>query len=255
MALIGKAAFVAGGSRGIGRAIVLELAQRGADVAFLYRSDTDAAEATAAEARDFGSRILPFRCDIANADDVEAAFADAAGEIGPLSMVVTSAGSTGPTKAVRDLTAQEWADFIAIDLNGTYNVIHNAVRHLREGEGGGAVIAISSIASQMVPAKNSCGAAAKAGVEALIRVTAREEARRNIRANAVAVGITDTDIIKPIFEKWGPEATEKVLADIPLQRIGQPGEVAKTVAFLLNEDAAYITGKVIQVDGGQFIGG
>lgn len=253
MKLVGQTAFVSGGSRGIGRAVVLELARLGADVAFVFKSDSAAAAATVAEAQSLGRRVEALQCDVTDAAKVADTFDVVRKTLGAPDMIVASAGATAPTKPVRELTPDEWAAFINTDLNGTYNVIHHAVRNLTEQSG--SIVAISSIAAQMVPPKNSCGAAAKAGVEALIRVVAREEARRNIRANVVSVGITDTDIIKPIFEKWGPDATQRVISQIPLQRIGTPKDVASMVAFLLSEDATYITGKVLQVDGGQFISG
>lgn len=253
--LIGNAALVAGGSRGIGRAVALELARRGADVAFLYRSDAKAAEATADAIRNEGRQAVAIQCNVADAVAVGAAFAEAYDALPSINMVVNSAGAAAPTVAVHDLTPEAWSEVISVDLNGAYHVVHHAVQRLRAQEAGGAIVAVSSIASQMVPARNSCGAAAKAGVEALMRVVAREEARHNIRSNVVSIGITDTDIIKPIFEKWGPEATAKVLRNIPLGRIGRPEEVARMIAFLLGEDGSYITGKVIQIDGGQFIGG
>lgn len=107
----------------------------------------------------------------------------------------------------------------------------------------------------MVPARNSHGSAAKAGVEALVRVLAREEARNRIRANAVAIGITDTDLFGPVRESWGEKAAKRVIGKIPLQRIGKPEDVAHAVVFLLSDEGAYVTGKVLQVDGGQYIGG
>lgn len=252
--LQGKSALVFGGGRGVGRATVRELARRGADVAFVYRRDVAAADALVQEIRNGGRRCAAIAGDVADAAAVAQAFETARASVGPPTLVVNSAGAAAPTLAVHDLTPAAWGDYLAVDLNGAFNVFHHAVRHLRP-LGGGSIVAVSSIASQMVPPRNSCGAAAKAGVEALVRVTAREEGRHGIRANAVAIGITDTDIVKPIFEKWGAEATARVLAAIPLQRIGQPEEVAAMICFLLGEEAAYITGKVMQVDGGQFIGG
>jgi 3-oxoacyl-[acyl-carrier protein] reductase len=114
-------------------------------------------------------------------------------------------------------------------------------------------VAISSIAAQMCQPRNVQGAAAKAGLEAIVRVVAREEGRRGIRANAVAVGLTDTEMGRMALAEWGPETAERVIRGIPLRRIGTPEEVARVVCFLAGPDAAYITGKVLQVDGGQII--
>jgi NAD(P)-dependent dehydrogenase (short-subunit alcohol dehydrogenase family) len=107
----------------------------------------------------------------------------------------------------------------------------------------------------MVPSRNPHGAAAKAGVEALVRVLAREEARHRIRANVVAIGITDTDMARVGLDSWGEEVTRRVIKGIPLGRIGTPEDVAQAVVFLLGDESSYITGKVLQVDGGQLISG
>jgi NAD(P)-dependent dehydrogenase (short-subunit alcohol dehydrogenase family) len=121
--------------------------------------------------------------------------------------------------------------------------------------GRGVIIAISSIAAQMCQARNSQGAAAKAGLEALIRVVAREEGRHGIRANAISIGLTDTEQAQKAFDEWGDTKTQKIIAGIPLQRIGRPEEIARMAAYLAGEDGSYITGKVIQIDGGQMISG
>jgi len=121
--------------------------------------------------------------------------------------------------------------------------------------GYGVIVAISSIAAQMCQSRNSQGAAAKAGLEALIRVVAREEGRYGIRANVISIGLTDTDQARTAFKNWGEAATQKVLDGIPLRRIAKPQEVARLAAYLASADGSYITGKVIQLDGGQLIAG
>lgn len=254
MALIGNSALIAGGSRGIGRAVAIELARQGADIAIIYRSDERAAEATCRDIAALGRRAFPIRADVSDAAQVKSAFDRLRAEFGSPAMIVHSAGAAAPESHVVEQPPHDFWRFMSADLGGAYNVIHHAVRMLREN-GGGCIIAMSSIATQMMPSRNSSGAASKAATEAVIKVVAREEARHRIRANAVAIGLTDTDMLRPIFEKWGEAATQKVLAGIPLGRIGQPEEVASLIAYLLDERAVYVTGKVFQIDGGQFIGG
>ncbi|HUN48104.1 MAG TPA: SDR family oxidoreductase, partial [Stellaceae bacterium] len=159
----------------------------------------------------------------------------------------------GAWSEAADLAIADWDRYLAVDLSGAFYVIHAALPHLRRA--GGAIVAISSIAAQMCQARNAQGAVAKAGLEALIRVVAREEGRRGIRVNAVAIGLTDTEMGRAAFAEWGPEASERVVRGIPLRRIGTPEEVARVVSFLAGPDGAYITGKVLQVDGGQIIAG
>jgi len=151
-----------------------------------------------------------------------------------------------------ELSTDDWDHYVAVDLSGAFYAIRASLPHLRKA-GGGAIVAISSIAAQMCQPRNVQGAAAKAGLEAIVRVVAREEGRRGIRANAVAVGLTDTEMGRMAFAEWGPETAERVIRSIPLRRIGTPEEVARVVCFLAGPDAAYITGKVLQVDGGQII--
>lgn len=254
MTLVSGVALVVGGSRGVGRATALELAREGADVAILYRQDEEAADKVCAEIRALGRRAWAHRCDIAEPEEVRAAFTASETALGPAGIIVTSAGAQAPESYVHDQPPETFWRFATVDLGGTYNVIHHAVRALRRA-GGGCLVAVTSIATQMVPPRNSSGAATKSANEALIKVVAREEARHGIRANAVAIGLTDTDMLKPTFEAWGEAATRKVLAAIPLGRIGQPQEVAQLIAYLADEKAAYVTGKVFQIDGGQFIGG
>jgi 3-oxoacyl-[acyl-carrier protein] reductase len=246
-----RAALVTGGSRGIGRAVCLELARRGADAAFIYRSRDAEAEATSAQIRALGRFALALKADLADARAVAAAVARAAAEFGRLDILVQAAGAMGAWQETAELSIDDWDRYLAVDLSGAFYAIRAALPHLRKTRG--AIVAISSIAAQMCQARNVQGAAAKAGLEAMVRVVAREEGRRGVRANAVAVGLTDTEMGQTAFAQWGPETTERIVRGIPLRRIGTPEEVARVVCFLAGPDAAYITGKVLQVDGGQII--
>ena len=248
----GRKALVTGGSRGIGAAVCLELARRGATMAFIYRQRDDEAEATAAQIRALGARVLALKADLAEAGGVGAAVDRAVAELGGLDVLVQAAGAMGAWHETAELSTNDWDRYLAVDLSGAFYVIRASLPHLRRA-GGGAIVAVSSIAAQMCQARNVQGAAAKAGLEAMVRVVAREEGRRGIRANAVAVGLTDTEMGREAFARWGVEASERVVRGIPLRRIGTPQEVARVICFLAGPDAAYITGKVLQVDGGQII--
>jgi len=254
MRLIGKTAVVFGGGRGVGRACATSLATHGADVAIVYRGNHAEAEKTAAAVRRAGRRVLAVACDVVDPDAVAKTYGQIAGALGPFQMLVSTVGAAAPFKTVRALSPKEWFDYINTDLTGTFNILHHGLGPLKDA-GGGGIVVISSIAAQMVQARNPHGAAAKAGVEALVRVLAREEARNGIRANVVGIGLTDTDMTRPVFESWGEETVKRVLAGIPLGRIATPQDIAHAVTFFLSEEGAYITGKVLQVDGGQFIGG
>ena len=170
-----KKALVTGGSRGIGRAVCLELARRGAEVAFIYRNRE--AEAEGAEIRALGRRALALKADLAQSSAVSAAVDQAAAELGRLDVLVQAAGAVGAWHETAELSIEEWDRYIAVDLSGAFYVIRAALPHLRSG-GGGAIVAISAIAAQMCQPRNVQGAAAKAGLEAIVRVVAREEGKR-----------------------------------------------------------------------------
>jgi NAD(P)-dependent dehydrogenase (short-subunit alcohol dehydrogenase family) len=245
-------ALVVGGSRGIGRAVAIELARRGADVAVIYRASETQANEVVDAVQEIGRKALAVRADLADAQAVGRGVDQAVAFLGGLDTLIQAAGAMGTWKSVADLTVAEWDRYIAVDLCGTFYAIRHALPHLRKS-GRGSIVAVSSIAAQMCQARNAQGAAAKAGVEALIRVVAKEEGKRGIRANVISIGLTDTDMGRAAFDEWGPEITKRVIAGIPLGRIGTPEEIARAILFVAGPDGAYITGKVLQVDGGQFI--
>ena len=183
-----KKALVTGGSRGIGRATCLELARRGADLAFIYRNRDGEAEATATEVRALGRRALALRADLAHASAVGAAIDRAADELGRIDVLVHAAGAMVAWSETAELSTEDWDRYMAVDLSGAFYAIRASLPHLRRA-GAGTIVAISSIAAQMCQPRNVQGAAAKAGLEAMVRVVAREEAKHGIRANAVAIGL------------------------------------------------------------------
>jgi NAD(P)-dependent dehydrogenase (short-subunit alcohol dehydrogenase family) len=250
----GEKLLVVGGSRGVGRAIALEGARRGADVAILYRSRQPEADAVLAAIRAQGRRAEAVRADLADPGETRAAVDTAADVLGGISLLAHAAGAMGQWAGVAEMRPEEWQRYIAVDLNGCFFALSAAIPHLRAA-GGGAILAISSIAAQMCQARNAQGAAAKAGVEALVRVTAKEEARHGIRANALAIGLTATDMAQTAFDAWGPETSARIVKGIPLGRIATPEEVAGVACFMLGKECGYLTGKVLQLDGGQIIAG
>jgi 3-oxoacyl-[acyl-carrier protein] reductase len=249
-----QAAFITGASGGVGRAVAIELARRGYALALLYRSGAAAADAVAKAVLDQGGEAITLKADLTEPAQVEDAVAAAIARFGGIDLLAHCAGAYSDWKSIRELSPQEWNDFLDADLTGFFYVLSACVRHMHDRKRG-VIVAVSSIAAQACQPKGAQAAAAKAGLDALVRVVAKEEGRYGIRANGVSIGLTETEMGADAERRWGEEATKRLLAGTPLGRMGKPEEIARAVAFLASDDASYITGKILQVDGGQIIAG
>ena len=242
--LAGRVALVTGGSRGIGRAIALELARAGAQVVFTYVSNPEAAAETEKAIAEAGGRGRAQRCDVADHEALEALVAQILQEHGRLDIAVNNAGIARDQLILR-MKPEDFDAVIATNLRGAWSVCRAAVKPMVK-QRWGRIINLSSVVAQMGNAGQSNYAASKGGVEALTRSLAREVGSRNITVNAVAPGFIDTDMTRDL-----PEPAKKALAErIPLGRLGSAEDVAGVVRFLCSDAAGYVTGQVIHVNGG-----
>ena len=241
--LEGRVALVTGGARGIGRAICEKLASEGATVAMVDIM-LDVAEKTAAEFRANGHEAFAVAANVAKFEDAEAAVKAVVEKYGKLDILVNCAGITRDTLMLK-MTEQDWDAVIAVNRKGVFNMTKAAIRPMMKARFG-RIVNISSVVGRMGNVGQANYAASKAGVLGLTKTTAREFASRNITANAVCPGYIATDMT----EKLPQEARDAFLVNIPLKRAGKPADVANVVYFFCSPEADYVTGQVLNCDGG-----
>src|SRR5579871_6152621 len=241
-----RTAFVTGASRGIGRACALSLAQGGARVVVAAR-DRAKLEEVATEIRAAGREAFVVAIDLASADSIKAAFAEAAKEFGRIDILVNNAGITKDGLALR-MKKDDWDAVLATNLTGAFLAIQQVLQGMMK-ERWGRIINLSSVVGEAGNPGQANYVASKAGLIGLTKSLAQEMASRNITVNAVAPGFIETDMTASLSE----QLKENMMGHIPLKRFGRPEEIAAAVRFLASEEAGYITGHVLDVNGGMYM--
>ena len=244
MNFTGKTAVVTGGSRGLGRAVCLELAAGGANVVLCYAGNENAANETAAACEALGAKVLAVRCDVADSAQVKALMDEALKVFGRIDILVNNAGITRDGLLMM-MKETDFDDVINTNLKGAFLCMKAVARTMMK-QRYGRIVNLSSVVGLRGNAGQVNYAASKAGVIGMTKSLAKELARRGVTVNAVAPGFMETDMTAAM-----PEAAKTAtLAAIPMGRMGAAEDVAKAVAFLASEEAGYITGQVVAVDGG-----
>lgn len=241
--LEGQVAIVTGASRGIGRACALALVQAGADVALAARTQADL-DVVAGEIRALGRRAIAVACDVNDDGALDALVARAAAEFGKITLLVNNAGGAGPNDPLR-MSGADFAGVLAWNVAPAYALIQKVVPHMRRA-GGGAVVNISSVAARYAQKYFSVYGAAKAALNQMTRNLAQDFGP-TVRINAIEPGTIETAALAPFLT---PERRERMVRSTPLGRLGQPEDIAVATVFLCSPAAAWITGKVLGVDGG-----
>ncbi len=241
----GKSAIVTGGTRGIGKAIVLELARRGANVSFNYSKSADEAVKLKAAIEALGVNAFASQCDVASTEAAAEFVGQVKEAFGTVDYLVNNAGITRDQLILR-MKEEDWDSVIDTNLKGAWNFSKAAVRPMMRNENGGSILNISSISGVVGMLGQSNYSASKAGMIGLTKSLAKEIASKKVTVNALALGLVETEMAA----EMNAEYREKFLSMIPLGRLGNVTEVAEIACFMLSPSAAYITGQVIQADGG-----
>ena len=239
-----QTAIVTGGSRGIGRAVAVRLAKDGLNLVINYRGNSAAAEETERLCRELGAEVLLVQGDVSRAEDCEKLAAQAKEAFGRVDVLVNNAGITRDGLLAR-MTEEDFRAVLDVNLVGPWNMM-KAVNRIMMKQRYGRIVNLSSVTGLMGNMGQTNYAAAKAGILGMTKSYAREVASRGITVNAVAPGFIDTDMTEAMPEG----AKDKIITGIPMGRTGKPEDVAEAVAFLASEQAGYITGEVLRVDGG-----
>lgn len=246
-ALDGKVAVVTGASRGIGRAIALELAQSGADVVVNYAGSQAAAEEVVKAITALGRKAVAVQANVGKTEEADALIKQVLDQFGRVDILVNNAGITRDNLIMR-MKEEEFDAVIETNLKGVFNCVKAVTRPMMK-QRSGRIINISSVVGVLGNPGQANYVAAKAGVIGLTKASARELASRGITVNCVAPGFIETDMT----DKLPEELRTQMLGQIPLARLGQPEEIAKAVRFLASDDAAYMTGQTIHMDGGMYM--
>lgn len=244
MLLSDKIALITGGTRGIGRAVVLAFAREGADCAFTFARNHALAESLSREVKGMGRRALPVQLDVRDFEGAKRLIEEVKRTFGGLHILVNNAGITRD-KSLMMMSREDWTDVIDSDLTGVFNTTRACIITFLKQKSGN-IINIASVSGIHPPPGQTNYAAAKAGVIGFTKSLAKEVAPYNVRVNAVAPGFIDTDMTGHLNEKQ----KDRLTASIPSGRFGAPEEVAKVVTFLVSDASAYITGETVQIDGG-----
>ena len=245
--LQGKTGLITGGSRGIGKAIGLEFARQGANLAIVYAGNQQAAQQAREELAQYGTRVELYQCDVADFAQVSQVSAQVLADFGQVDILVNNAGIIRDG-LVLSMKEEDFDQVVSVNLKGAWNFVKQFYPHMMRRRQG-RIINMASISGLMGNAGQSNYAAAKGGLIALTKTVARELAGRGVTCNAIAPGFIETDMTQALSDKVRAGALEA----IPMKRMGQPEEVAALAAFLASPAAAYITGEVIRVDGGLYI--